>query len=557
MPAPPSNFDTIWTQLEAKASSLQEKTIPELMQTDNTRFQDFSCKHQDLVFDFSREALDLEALELLLELAKASSLSQKFEAMLQGQAINSTENNRVLHLALRGSIEQPLEVGGKNVQQEIAQSLEKFLNFAENLRQGHFRGATGKPITDVANIGIGGSDLGPMLATQALKEWHDGPRVHFVSNIDVSHLGDCLDALDPESTLLIACSKTFRTQETLENLNTAMAWLKAKLGKAAYKQLAAATTNTPEAEKLGIPLEQIFPFWSFVGGRYSLWSSVGLSIAIAIGKTAFLEMLEGAKAMDRHFLQAPYHKNIPVLFALIGIWRRNFQKLPTTCLIAYEQRLANFAAYMQQLDMESNGKRVSLLGENLAYSTAPVIWGGAATNTQHSFFQALHQGTDRVSVDFFLAAQPSFRNYANISKQASEHHHNLLMSNALAQIEAFCYGQSQAEVLKNLQEKGLAPEEVARLAPHMVIPGSKPVSLFLFKRLNPETFGRLIALYEHKVFIQGAIWDINSFDQWGVELGKQIAKTIHAQIDNSALPSEANHHLRATLQHIYSLKNLP
>ena len=440
---------------------------------------------------------------------------------------------------------------------KLHKALRSFLGFAESVRQGMFTGTTGKPITDVINIGIGGSDLGPMLATQALKEWHDGPRVHFVSNIDASHLGDCLEGLDPETTLIIACSKTFRTQETLENLNTAMAWLETKLGKAALRHLAAATTNTSEAVNYGIALEQIFPFWSFVGGRYSLWSSVGLSIAIAIGKAAFLEMLEGAKAMDRHFIQAPYHKNIPVLYALIGIWRRNFQKLPSTCLISYEQRLANLAAYMQQLDMESNGKQVSLSGESVPYSTAPVIWGGAATNTQHSFFQALHQGTDTVPMDFFLAAQPSFQNYANISKQATEHHHNLLMSNSLAQIEAFCYGQNQAEVEKNLQKKGVPSEETARLAPHLVIPGNKPVSLFLFKRLNPHTFGRLIALYEHKVFVQGAIWDINSFDQWGVELGKHIAKTIHAQIDNSALPAEANHHLKGTLEHIYKLKDMP
>ena len=476
--------------------------LRDLFARDPGRFRALCFGEDDLTLDLSKEKLDAEALAALVSLARAAGVEARRDAMAAGRPINATEGRAVLHMALRGGAEPPAG-------DDVRATLDRFLRFAEEVRAGRIAGTAG-PIADVVNIGIGGSDLGPGMAARALRPDRDGPRIHFVSNVDGAHFADTTAQLDPARTLVIVSSKTFTTLETMANARLARDWL----GPHAGGQMAAVSTNLPACAEFGIPSERVFGFWDWVGGRYSLWSAIGLSLAIGIGPDRFRAFLAGAAALDRHFREAPLERNLPVLMALTGIWRRNAMGWPTVALIPYDQRLERFPAYVQQLDMESNGKRVTLDGREVATATGPVVWGEPGTNAQHSFFQLLHQGTDIVPVDFIAAARP---------RGADPGHHALLLANCLAQGQALAFGRTAAEVRTEMQAAGKSPDEIARLVPHRTFPGDRPSTTILFRQLDPFSLGRLIALFEHKVFVQGAIWGVNSFDQWGVELGKALA----------------------------------
>ncbi len=495
-------IQTAWDRLQREAERLKPVTLGQLFTADEARFESLCFAEGDLTLDLSKEKIDAGALAALIALARAAEVEGLARRMAAGEAINLTEGRAVLHMALRGGTQAPPE-------DDVAGVLDRFLIFAESIRRGDFA-AAGGPFADVINIGIGGSDLGPAMAARALSPDCDGPRLHFVSNVDGAHLADTVAGLDPARTLVIVASKTFTTLETMANARLARAWL----GPHAGGQMAAVSTNVEGCAAFGIPAERVFGFWDWVGGRYSLWSAIGLSLAIGIGAEKFRSFLAGAAAMDRHFLEAPLEENLPVLLALTGIWRRNLMGWPTVALIPYDQRLERFPAYVQQLDMESNGKRVTREGQAVATATGPVIWGEPGTNAQHSFFQLLHQGTDVVPVDFIAAARP---------RAADPGHHALLLANCLAQGQALAFGRSAEAVEAEMQAAGKSAEEIRRLVPHRTFPGDRPSTTILFRELDPFSLGRLIALFEHKVFVQGAIWDVNSYDQWGVELGKALA----------------------------------
>ncbi len=494
-----------WDQLRAQGARLAPSHLRDLFADDPDRFGRFSVAMDDLTIDFSKEKVDAAALEDLLSLARAAEVEARRDAMFSGALVNETEGRAVLHMALRGGADAP---DGE----DPAPVLDAFLAFAEEVRSGAFQGRGG-PITDVVNIGIGGSDLGPVMTARALRPDIDGPRPHFVSNVDGAHFADTVAGLDPDRTLVIVCSKTFTTLETLANARLARDWL----GEAAAGQMAAVSTNLEACAAFGIPEARVFGFWDWVGGRYSLWSAISLSVAIAIGAAKFREFLAGAAAMDRHFREVPLERNLPALLALIGVWRRNVMGWPTAALIPYDQRLDRLPAYVQQLDMESNGKRVRLNGEATETATGPIIWGEPGTNAQHSFFQLLHQGTDVIPVDFIAAAAP---------RDADPGHHALLLANCLAQGQALAFGRKAEEAEAEMRAAGLPEGEIARLSAHRTFPGDRPSTMILYRRLDPFALGRLIALFEHKVFVQGVIWGINSYDQWGVELGKALAKTL-------------------------------
>ena len=508
---------TAFDALGAHAARLRSTTLRALFAADPDRFARFTASAAGIMADFSKEKLDAEALAALLALARAAGVEARRDAMLRGDAINETEGRAVLHTALRAAPDADIRVDGENVVPAVQEVLGRFLAFAEDVRAGRAVGSAGA-FTDVVNIGIGGSDLGPAMVTLALSPWHDGPRVHFVSNVDGAHLADTLKGLDPARTLFIIASKTFTTQETMANAHSARAWVAAAVGEAqAGAHFAAVSTNLGATAAFGVDDARVFGFWDWVGGRYSVWSAVGLPVAIAIGAENFRAFLGGAQAMDAHFASAPLEGNLPVLLGLIGLWRRNGLGLPTYALIPYDQRLARFAAYVQQLDMESNGKRVRLDGSAVAGATGPIVWGEPGTNAQHSFFQLLHQGTDVIPVDFLLAASPA---------KADETHHAMLAANCLAQGQALAFGRTEAEARAELAAEGKPQAEIDRLAPHKTFPGDRPSTTMLWRGLDPATLGALIALYEHRVFVQGAIWGVNSYDQWGVELGKALAKTL-------------------------------
>jgi glucose-6-phosphate isomerase len=437
--------------------------------------------------------------------------------MAAGERINTTEDRAVLHMALRDGAAPGVTVDGVDVAADVRAARERVLAFAEDVRSGACAAVSGAPFTDVVNIGIGGSDLGPAMAVQALAPDHDGPRVHFVSNVDGAHLTDTLKPLDPTRTLVIVASKTFTTLETMTNADSARAWLAAALGARAGEHLAAVSTNREATRAFGVDDARVFGFRDWVGGRYSLWSAIGLPVAVAVGADGFRALLAGAKAIDDHFMSAPPETNLPMLLALIGVWRRNAMGWPTAGLMPYDQRLARFPAYVQQMDMESNGKRVTRAGAPVARGTGPVVWGEPGTNAQHSFFQLLHQGTDVVPIDVIVAAE---------ARERLGDHHAKLLANALAQTAALAFGKNEDEVRADLTAAGAAPDAVDRLAPHKTFPGDRPSMTIVHRRLDPYALGRLVALYEHKVFVQGAIWGVNSFDQWGVELGKAMAKDL-------------------------------
>jgi glucose-6-phosphate isomerase len=516
--------------LESHAADLQNTKTLDLFAADPARFESFSVTLDDFVFDFSKHKATRQTLDLLVALARARKLEDRRAALFGGDTVNNTERRAAMHMALRDLSSQPLLVDGVDVRPQIEAEREKVFAIAHAIRNGDIRGATGETFTDVVNIGIGGSDLGPAMAARALSPYADGgPRTHFVSNVDGADLADTLAGLDLSRTLFIVSSKTFTTQETMANAASARARLVAALGEAAVaKHFAAVSTRLDKVAAFGIAPDRVFGFWDWVGGRYSMWSSIGLALVIAIGPEQFTEFLRGGFDIDEHFRSAPLDGNIPVLMGLLGVWHRNVMKCGAHAVIPYDQRLARFPAYLQQLDMESNGKSVTRDGGLVTHETGPVIFGEPGTNGQHAFFQLLHQGTDVTPIDFLVAAEPT---------AADAHHHALLFSNCLAQAEAFMRGRTLEEAKEQLRGQGLSADEIDALAPHKVFSGDRPSSVFLYRRLDPRTLGRLVALYEHKVFVQSVIWDINPFDQWGVELGKELANRLAPIVENADAPT--------------------
>ncbi len=495
--------------------------VRDLFAGDPKRYERFSVDLGKILFDYSKHRVTERTLELLVALARERELTARIEAMYSGQRINVTEGRAVLHVALRNRDSTPIFVDGQDVMPEVNAVLAKMRRFVDGLHSGQLRGHTGKRLTDVVNIGIGGSDLGPMMVAEALRPyWKFGVRAHFVSNVDGTHLAETLRQVDPETTLFCVASKTFTTQETLTNARSARAWLVERLGDeaAVARHFVALSTNQKAVQQFGIDPENMFEFWDWVGGRFSLWSAIGLSVACAIGMDAFEKFLDGAHAADKHFYSAPLEQNIPVLMALLGVWYANFWNAPAHAILPYDQYLHRFAAYFQQGDMESNGKGVDRDGQPIeAYATGPIVFGEPGTNGQHAFYQLIHQRTRLVPADFIAPV---------VSHNPMGEHHDILLANFFAQTEALMRGKTEAEAEAELLAQGLPAAQVAALLPHKLFPGSRPTSSFLIERITPETLGTLIALYEHKIFAQGVIWNVNSFDQWGVELGKQLANAI-------------------------------
>ena len=512
-------LNAAWRALQARATETRAVPMRALRDADPARAQRYSREAAGLYFDFSRQRLDDDGLRLLASLADAAGLRARIDAMWAGEAINITENRAVLHTALRVPGVAADAPGGADIAREVLAERERMLKFADQVRDGTLRGSGGESFDTVINIGIGGSDLGPAMAVEALHPLTQGaPRVRFVANVDGTDLANALEQSNPARTLFIVASKTFTTQETLANARTARAWLAGKLGEAAVPaHFAAVSTNARAMDEFGINPNYRFVMWDWVGGRYSMWSSIGVSLAVAIGREAFLEFLAGGHEMDQHFRSAAWDRNLPVLMGLIGIWNINCLELPTLAVLPYDGRLKRFPAYLQQLDMESNGKSVRMNGEPVAHSTAPVIWGEPGNNAQHSFFQMLHQGTPRAALDFLLPANSSCSN----QPQAQ-----LAIANCLAQADAFAFGYSREQASSELAARGLDPERVELLARHKVHSGNRPVSIVAFQRLDARTLGKLVALYEHKVFTQSVVWGINAFDQWGVELGKKMCEEV-------------------------------
>ncbi|ESZ39071.1 glucose-6-phosphate isomerase [Mesorhizobium sp. L2C066B000] len=510
-----SSFDKQLVALRA-ARAAASGTMREAFAADPKRFETFSASDGDLLLDWSKCAVDQRTMELLEKLAGAADLEGRRAAMFSGKKINITEDRAVLHTALRNLSGKGVTVDGQDVKADVLSVLDAMGAFADAIRSGKAAGATGKKITDIVNIGIGGSDLGPAMATLALAPYHDGPRAHYVSNIDGAHIHDTLKGLSAETTLFIIASKTFTTVETMTNAETAREWVQKALGKEAVgKHFAAVSTALDLVSKFGIEADRVFGFWDWVGGRYSLWGAIGLPVMIAIGPRNFRAFLDGAHEMDEHFRTAPLQKNLPALLGLVGWWHRVICGYPARAVIPYDQRLSRLPAYLQQLDMESNGKGVTLDGTPVTTPTGPLVWGEPGTNGQHAFFQLLHQGTDSIPVEFLAAAvghEPDLK-----------HQHDLLLANCLAQSEALMKGRTLDEARAQMLAKGMKPADVDRIAPHRVFSGNRPSVTILYRKLDPRTFGRLIALYEHRVFVEGTLFNINSFDQWGVELGKELA----------------------------------
>ncbi|WP_432757282.1 glucose-6-phosphate isomerase [Consotaella aegiceratis] len=500
-----------------------------LFAEDAKRFDTLSFRFDDLLLDLSKCALDAEGLAALFDLAKAAGVEGRRDAMFAGAKINETEGRAVLHVALRGTLEDGYAVGGEPVGPDVEAVLSSMTTFASGIRDGRIAGSTGKPITDVVNIGIGGSDLGPAMAVLALAPYCDGPRLHFVSNIDGAHLADTLADLDLETTLFIVASKTFTTIETMTNAQSARKRIAEALGEEAVgAHFAAVSTALDKVAAFGIGEDRVFGFWDWVGGRYSVWSAIGLPLMLAIGAEDFRSFLAGARALDQHFKTAPMEENLPMLLGLAGWWHRVAQGYPSRAIIPYDQRLARLPAYLQQLDMESNGKHVGLDGRRTATVTGPIVWGEPGTNGQHAFFQLLHQGTNFVPVEFIVAA--------NGHETDLKHHHDLLLANCLAQSEALMRGRSIEEARQQLLAKGASPADAERIAPHREFSGDRPSITILYDRLDPFSFGRLVALYEHRVFVEAALFGINAFDQWGVELGKELATGLLPIVTGEASP---------------------
>ncbi len=509
-----------WQALEEHFGEIASIPMRTLFAEDPRRFEKFSLTLNELLLDYSKNRITEETRKRLLALAQEAGLDKAIAAMFSGEKINNTEDRAVLHVALRNRSNRPILVDGKDVMPEVNAVLEKMSLFTDEVRSGRWRGYTDKPITDIVNIGIGGSDLGPQMVVKALTPYvKKGLAFHFVSNVDATHITETLKKVNPETTLFLIASKTFTTQETMANAHTARAWFleTAQHEKAIAKHFVAMSTNAEAVERFGIDTANMFEFWDWVGGRYSLWSAIGLSIALAIGMEHFEALLSGAHQMDEHFRTTPFENNMPVILALIGIWYNNFFGAETMAILPYDQYMARFAAYFQQGDMESNGKSVTRDGQDIDYSTGPVIWGEPGTNGQHAFYQLIHQGTKLIPCDFIAPAQ---------SHNPVGDHHTLLLSNFFAQPQALMQGKTTEEVKAELKAQGVDEDRLELLAKAKTFSGNKPSNSLMVKKITPESLGQLIALYEHKIFTQGVIWQINSFDQMGVELGKVLAKAI-------------------------------
>ena len=541
----PGPLTGVWADLASHASRLHGVPTRELFARDPGRFERFSREAVGLQLDFSRQRIDEVVLSKLTELVDAVGLKERTDAMWRGEKINRTEDRAVLHVALR----QPpgAAIGGPEIERQVMTERERMLSFADAVRAGRIVGSAKKPFKLVVNIGIGGSDLGPAMAVQALQQFTSGgPQCEFVSNIDGNHLYDVLAAADPATTLFIVASKTFVTLETLTNARTARAWLKSKLGEEAVPaHFAAVSVNHRAMDEFKVHPDYRFQMWDWVGGRYSLWSSIGVTLAIAIGRDNFLWFLAGGHAMDEHFRTAPWQSNLPVLAAVAGVWNVNFMQLPTHAVLPYDDRLKRFPAYLQQLEMESNGKSTTLDGKPVDWQTAPIVWGEPGDNAQHSFFQLLHQGTQRAALDFVVPAKSSC---------GDQDHQDLAIANCLAQAEALMAGQSAETVRADLERQNVPQERIAALVPHKVHEGSRPSTVCLFEKLDPPTLGKLIALYEHKVFAQGVVWGINSFDQWGVELGKKLAEQLAPAVKNPAAAHAVPQAVLKLLQKVAELR---
>ena len=521
----PTTTDT-WRQLSDHFEKIKDVHMRDLFSRDPQRFDKFSIRFGDVLLDYSKNRITEETMALLLKLAEETGVRQAVESMFSAEKINQTEDRAVLHVALRNRENTPIILDGRDVMPQVNAVLEKMAAFSEKIRSGQWKGYGGESITDIVNIGIGGSDLGPVMVTECLRPYADANlKVHFVSNIDGTHISETLKRLHPGRTLFMIASKTFTTQETMTNAFTARQWFLDHAGESAHvaKHFVALSTNEEKVIEFGIDPNNMFVFWDWVGGRYSLWSAIGLSIACYIGFDRFSELLQGAYEMDCHFRQTPLEKNIPALLALIGIWYNNFFGTETEAILAYDQYMHRFAAYFQQGNMESNGKSTDRSGRAVGYQTGPIIWGEPGTNGQHAFYQLIHQGTKMIPADFLAPA---------ISHNPVSDHHQILLSNFFAQTEALMNGKTKEEVIEELKAAGKSDEEIAKLYPHKVFHGNRPTNSILFKQLTPRVLGSLIAMYEHKIFVQGVIWNIFSFDQWGVELGKQLAIRILPELDD-------------------------
>jgi glucose-6-phosphate isomerase len=516
-----------WQALEAHAASMGAMHLRDLFVADPDRFSHLSRCELNLLFDYSRQRVTAETIKLLLKLARARGLPAAIDAMFAGDKINITEQRAVLHTALRNRSGRPVLVDGQDVMPEVQASLDKMRGFVEGVHGGRIHSASGKTFTDIVNIGIGGSDLGIVMATEALANVRNrNLRLHCVSNVDGVQLGDVLEKVDAARTLFVVCSKTFSTLETLTNAKLARQWVVDRLGAGApARHFAAVSTNSKAMDAFLIPPQNRFTMWDWVGGRYSVWSAVGLSVALTLGMDQFELILEGGHEMDEHFRAAPLERNLPALMGMLAVWNRNFLKMDTLAVLPYDQRLHRFPAYLQQLEMESNGKGVTTDGQPVGCDTGAVIWGEPGSNAQHSFFQLLHQGTARIAIDFLAPVNAS---------SPYQQQQNLALSNCFAQAQAFAFGQTEQQVRTDLAAKSLPQSEIERLLAHKVHPGNRPSSVLLFPRLGPKTLGRLIALYEHKVFTQSVVWNINAFDQWGVELGKKLADSLAPAVEDPA-----------------------
>jgi glucose-6-phosphate isomerase len=542
-----SNRKSVLNTMMKHRSRLANKPMRELFAADKNRFKTFSAATGDILLDYSKNRIDDKAMAALFDIARKADIEGRRKAMWSGQHINVTEDRAVMHMALRYRGDKPVKIDGKDVMPDIRSVLAAMKRFSGQVRDGSIKGATGETFTDVVNIGIGGSDLGPVMVTLALAPYtRPDLRSHYVSNVDGAHMHDTLRGLDPKRTLFIVASKTFTTDETMTNAASARKWIADALGDAAVSDhFAALSTNLAACAAFGIRADRIFGFWDWVGGRYSVWSAIGLPVAIAVGFDSFDAFLAGAYDMDQHFLKTRLEKNLPVIMGLLGVWYRNAWDFATHAVLPYDQRLSRFAAYLQQQDMESNGKSVNLEGKSLDYESGPVIWGEPGTNGQHAFYQLIHQGTAVIPADFLIAANPH---------EDMAPHHQKLVANVLAQSEALMLGKTKDEVVAELTAQGLGKAQIKALTPHKVFPGNRPSNTLIYPKLTPRILGSLVALYEHKVFVQGTVWNVNSYDQWGVELGKQLAKALLPKVEGTVPAAGNDGSTVGLLRHYHSLR---
>ena len=542
----------VWQKLNQHQQNIASVHMRDLFAQDAKRFDKFSLKFADILFDYSKHRITDETLPMLFQLAREAKIENWRDKMFAGEKINITEDRAVLHTALRNRANSPVLVDGHDVMPDVNAVLAQMREFSDKVRNGSWTGYTGKRITNIVNIGIGGSDLGPVMVCDALKPYSSPDlNVHFVSNIDGAHLMRALNVCDPETTLFIVASKTFTTQETMTNARSARTWFlkSAKDNAHVAKHFVALSTNAKAVQDFGIDTANMFAFWDWVGGRYSLWSAIGLSIALYVGMDNFEELLTGAFEMDQHFRTAPLEQNMPVIMALIGVWYNNFFHIDTHAILPYDQGLARFPAYLQQADMESNGKFICRDGTRVPYKTGPVVWGEAGTNGQHAFYQLIHQGTQIVPADFLMPVHSQYKVGEN-----GNTHHKILLANFLAQTKSLMLGKTKEQARAELEQQGLSGEALEDLLPHKEFEGNRPTTSIMFDKLTPNTLGKLIALYEHKIFVQGIIWDINSYDQWGVEYGKQIAQQILPQLISDEVVTNYDSSTNGLINYTKSLK---